>query len=119
LNLRERAAEDAKAILGDLDGAGTEFILSDKNNKYPIAGIYGDIGYLLNLSTGEVVEGRTIEAVFSLSTLAAKTTTEPERGWGFECTDLTGKKIRLYVVKYEPDRTIGIGRIKLAVNLNG
>jgi hypothetical protein len=119
MNLRDRAAEDAKAILGDLDGAGTEFVLSDKENKYPIVGVYGDIGYLLNLSTGEVIEGRTIEAAYSLSTLAEKTAAEPERGWGFECADLTGKKIKLYVVKYEPDRTIGIGRIKLAVNLNG
>jgi len=119
LNLRERAASDTANILGDLTGAASEFFLITKSGKYRLSGIYGDIGYLLNLSTGEAIEGRTIEATFSIASLAAQTDNEPERGWGFECVELSGKKIKLYVVKYEPDKTIGIGRIKLAVNLNG
>lgn len=116
MNLRERAAADAKKMLDDLSGAATKFIL---NGQYTIAGIYGDIGYLLNMSTGEAIEGRTIEAAYSLSTLAEKTEEEPQRGWSFECKDLSEKLLKLFIVKYEPDRTIGIGRLKLAVNLNG
>jgi hypothetical protein len=119
LNLRERAAFDAKNILGDTGGAASEFTLFSGDKEYPVSGVYGDIGYLLNLTTGEAIEGRTIEAAFSLLSLAEKTKDEPQKGWGFKCRDLTGKEIKLYVVKYEPDRTIGIGRIKLAVNLNG
>jgi hypothetical protein len=118
MNLRDRAAMDAKSILGNTNGAATEFILISNKTEYRVTGSYGDIGYLLNLATGEAVEGRTIEAAFSLLSLAEKTEKEPERGWGFKCFDLTGKEIKLYVVKYEPDRTIGIGRIKLAVNLD-
>ena len=119
MNLRERAAHDAKKILGDLNGAGTKFTLTTNNDNYPLTGSYGDIGYLLNIATGEAVEGRTIEAAFAISSLTAQTPDEPARGWGFECVDISGKKIKLYVVKYEPDKTIGVGRIKLAVNLNG
>jgi hypothetical protein len=119
MNLRERAANDAKNILGNASGAGTEFILIFNNVEYPVTGSYGDIGYLLNLATGEAVEGRTIEAAFSLLSLAEKTNEEPKKGWGFKCFDLTGREIKLFVVRYEPDRTIGIGRIKLAVNLDG
>jgi hypothetical protein len=114
MNLRERAAADAKSIL---DGAGTEFFLKHKNIEYPVSGVYGDIGYLLNMATGEAIEGRTIEASFSLLSLAEKTSEEPERGWGFRCIDLTGKEIKLFVIKYEPDKTIGVGRIKLGLNL--
>ena len=118
MNLNERAALDAKKILGDLNGAGREFTLMTNNASYALTGIYGDIGYLLNLTTGEAVEGRTIEAAYSIASLEAQTMDEPERGWGFECVDLSGKKQKLYVVKYEADRTIGVGRLKLAVNLN-
>jgi len=117
VNLRDRAAEDAKNILNDLGGAGTEFIFSNGNADYKISGVYGDIGYLLDMSTGTAVEGRTIEAVYSLATLAALTNEEPQKGWGFRCNDLSGRELKLFVVKYEPDRTIGVGRIKLAVKL--
>lgn len=117
MNLRERAAIDARKILGNLDGAGTEFTLTEEGAEYSLAGSIGDIGYLLNFATGEAIEGRTIEAAYSLLSLAEKTEKEPKRGWGFKCKDLFGKEINLFVVKYEPDKTIGIGRIKLAVNL--
>jgi len=117
LNLRERAAADAKKILGNLNGAGTEFTLTENGFEYPLIGSVGDIGYLLNLATGEAVEGRTIEAAFSLLALAEKTNKKPKRGWGFKCMDLTGKEIKLFVLRFEPDNTIGVGRIKLAVNL--
>jgi len=118
MNLRDRAALDAKKILGDTSGAASEFVLISGNAEYPVTGSYGDIGYLLNLATGEAVQGRTIEAAFSLLSLAEKTKEEPKRGWGFKCIDLTGNEIKLFVKKYEPDKTIGIGRIKLAVNLD-
>jgi len=118
VNIRERAARDAQNILNNSGGAGTGFYLKPVGEaEFFITGTYGDIGYLLNTETGEAVEGRTIEATVSLFSLAEKTNKEPQRGWGFRCKDLSGKDIDLYVVKYEPDRTIGIGRIKLAVKI--
>ena len=118
MNLRDRAARDAQKILGDTGGAGTEFFLTPPGEaELPLTGSFGDIGYLLNVATGEAIEGRTIEAAFSLISLAKKTQQEPKKGWGFRCNDKFGKEVKLFVVRYEPDRTIGVGRIKLAVNL--
>jgi hypothetical protein len=118
MNLRDRAADDSKEILGDISGAGTSFILYSRDGEqYPVVGSYGDIGYLLNPATGEAIQGRTIEAAYSMETLRLQTEREPEKGWRFSCFDLTGKETNLFIVRYEPDRTIGIARIKLAVNL--
>ncbi len=118
MNLRELAAADAQSILNDINGEGSRFFLKPPNKpEFPLTGSYGDIGYLLNTATGEAIEGRTIEASFSLASLFAASPTEPKKGWGFRYFSLTGKETKLFVAKYEPDRTIGIGRIKLAVNL--
>lgn len=118
MNVRELAAADAQSILNDINGAGSPFFLKPPNKpEIPLIGSYGDIGYLLNTTTGEAIEGRTIEASFSLASLFAANPAEPKKGWGFRCFSLTGKETKLFVSKYEPDRTIGIGRIKLAVNL--
>jgi hypothetical protein len=119
MNIRETAAADAKSILEDMNGAGTSFILIDREKtEYPMTGSYGDIGYLLNPATGEAIQGRTIQAAYCMASLEVYTSNEPERGWHFKVIDLSGKEIKLFIIKYEPDRTIGIGRITLAVNLN-
>ena len=119
MNLRETAAADVKSILEYINGAGTPFILIDRDKtEYPMTGSYGDIGYLLNPATGEAIQGRTIQAAFCMASLEAYTSNEPDRGWNFKIFDLSGKETKLFVIKYEPDRTIGIGRITLAVNLN-
>jgi hypothetical protein len=119
MNLRELAAADTNTILNDISGAGTPFILfSADGNPFPLVGSYGDIGYLINPSTGMAIQGRTIEAVYSISDLKRQTEIEPGRGWRFVCNDLAGKEINLFVVRYEPDRTMGLARIKLAVDMN-
>jgi hypothetical protein len=118
-SLRERAAADAKKILENRNGAGTPFVLVSKTNEeFQIVGSYGDIGYLLDTATGQAIQGRTIEAAYSMESLSAQTPLTPERGWRFKVLGLSGQPVELFVVKYEPDRTMGIGRLKLAVNLN-
>lgn len=119
MNVRERAAHDAKSILNDLGCAGTSFFLTSNTTgkEYQVAGSYGDIGYMINASTGQAVEGRTIEASFSLLSLAEKTEEEPQRGWEFRCIDISGKTIKLFITKFEPDRTIGVGRVQLGIKL--
>jgi hypothetical protein len=119
MNVRERAARDAKKILENTNGAGTPFILVSKERvEFPVAGSFGDIGYLLNPATGEAIQGRTIQAAYSMESLRAQTPMEPERGWRFKVTGLSGALTELFVTMYEPDRTIGIGRITLAVVLD-
>jgi hypothetical protein len=119
MNIRERAAADSKKILENMNGAGTPFVLVTKERQeFPIVGSFGDIGYLLNPATGEAIQGRTIQAAYSMESLRAQTPLEPERGWRFNVLGLSGELTELFVTMYEPDRTIGIGRITLAAVLN-
>ena len=118
MNVRELAASDAKSILEDTEeGQGTEFILISKSKEeFPVVGSYGDIGYLLNPATGEEIPGRTIQAAYSMETLRGKTQDVPEKGWRFKTLDLSGREINLFVTMYEPDNTIGVARIRLALS---
>jgi hypothetical protein len=116
MNIREIAEADLQESLEDTDGAGTSYILIDKDNQeYPVIGTFGDIGFLLNSETGLPVQGRTITAAYRISTLRQATEKTPEQGWRVRVIDLHGAEQTLHVTRYEPDRTIGIGRIKLAV----
>jgi hypothetical protein len=119
MTIRERAAADSQKILNDINGAATPFVLiaADDGQEYPMAGSYGDIGYLLDPATGTAVQGRTIEAAYSMANLREQTEREPGKGWRFVCTDLAGNEMTLFVVLYIPDRTIGLARLKLAVNM--
>jgi hypothetical protein len=119
MNIRERAAADSKKILENVNGAGTPFVLVTKERQeFSIIGSFDDIGYLLNPATGEAIQSRTIQAAYSMESLRAQTPLEPERGWRFKVLGLSGELMELFVTMYEPDRTIGIGRITLAVVLN-
>lgn len=116
--LRELAESDLAVTLENPDETGSSFIIIDtKGNEYPITGTFGDIGYLLDNETGLPIQGRTITAAYRIKTLAEKIPLTPSRGWTVKTTGLDGNEYTLHVVNYEPDRTIGIGRIKLAVNL--
>jgi hypothetical protein len=119
MTIRERAAADAQNILTDINGAATPFVLiaADDGQEYPISGSYGDIGYLIDPATGTAIQGRTIEAAYSMATLREQTKREPEKGWRFVCNDLEGNRTTLFVVLYVPDRTIGLARLKLAVDM--
>jgi hypothetical protein len=115
MGIRERAALDARKIMES--GAGTPFVLIDpEKREYPMKGIYGDIGYLLDQATGEAIQGRTIEAAYSIAALKAQTPDEPGEGWHCKANDLTGAEIKLGVKMYAPDRTVGVARLKMAVN---
>ena len=115
--MRELAESDLKETLEDAEGAGTPFTLIDFNeSEYPLTGSFGDIGYLLDNDTGLPVQGRTITAAYRIKSLLEKTPLPPERGWKLKTQGLDGVEYLLHVVNYEPDRSIGIGRIKLAVN---
>lgn len=116
MGIRELAEADLAATLEDTDGAGTPYTLIDKQGgEYPVIGTFGDIGYLLDPDTGASIQGRTITATYRLAALRQAAETTPEQGWKVRVTDLHGTVQILYVTRYEPDRTIGIGRLKLAV----
>jgi hypothetical protein len=115
MGLRELAESDLAETLEDVDGTGSPFVLIDpQGTEFELTGTFGDIGYLLDIETGFPVQGRTITAAYRIKSLAEKTGAIPGRGWRVRTKDLSGADYTLFVVGYEPDRTIGIGRIKLA-----
>ena len=117
MNIRELAEKDLSFTLENANVGGSCFVLSDKKgNHFNLTGAVGDIGYLLN-TDGVPVQGRTITVAYRLSSLAVYTKETPQKGWQVLLRDLSGAEYRLYVVRYEPDRTIGIGRLLLSVQL--
>jgi hypothetical protein len=110
------AENDLAQTLEDPD-SGTPYTLIDPSGvEFPVIGTFGDVGFLLNPDTGLPVEGRSITAAYRMKTLAELTADIPSKGWKAKARDLSGKEYVLYIVRYEPDRTMGIGRITLAVN---
>lgn len=115
MNVRELAESDLAETLEDADGAGSPFILIDANSReYHLTGTFGDIGYLLDNETGLPVQGRTITVTYRMKSLFEKTKYPPGQGWRVKVLDFNGAEYLLHVVNYEPDRSVGIGRLKLA-----
>jgi len=116
MNVRELAESDLADTLEDADGVGSPFVLIDDEKKeYHLTGTFGDIGYLLDTETGLPVQGRTITATYRMKSLFNYTNRPPGRNWQVKVKDLNDVEHLLNVVNYEPDRSVGIGRLKLAV----
>lgn len=115
MGLRGLAESDLAETLEDSAGAGSPFVLIDSQGaEFELTGTFGDIGYLLDIETGLPVQGRTITAAYRIKSLSAQTSAIPGKGWRLKTADLNGTEYTLFVVGHEPDRTIGIGRLKLA-----
>ncbi|MDR1587502.1 MAG: hypothetical protein LBS57_08615 [Treponema sp.] len=117
MGLRGLAESDLAETLEDAAGAGSPFVLIDpQGREFELTGTFWDIGYLLDMETGLPVQGRAIAATYRIKSLADKTAAFPGKGWRIRTRDLNGADYTLFVVGYEPDRTIGIGRLKLAAS---
>lgn len=119
MNLRELAENDLFFVLEDACSSGSRFVLQDaRGQSFDLIGQVGDVSYLLD-GDGAPVQGRMITVSYRISSLAALTAAVPKRGWRVVLKDLTGRVDTLFVVRYEPDRTLGIGRLTLAFNSAG
>jgi hypothetical protein len=120
VSLRSLAESDLGEILGDTEGAGTPFVLVDKGGvEYPVTGVFGDIGFLIDPSTGAPVQGRSIVAACRIRCLEEQGAGMPGRGWKVRAEDLSGKSLELWVHRNEPDRTIGLYRLTLGATKKG
>jgi hypothetical protein len=118
MGIRDEVASDLSEILESSDpaAAGTPYVFVDReNNEYPVMGAFGDIGYLLSPENGIPVQGRTITASYRMGLLRELTEKVPEQGWKVKICDSNGIEQVFHVSRYEPDRTLGIGRVKLMV----
>lgn len=120
MNLRQLAEQDLAVTLTDKDnGAAVDFtLLKPTGTGYLLSGSVGDIGYLVD-TEGNPIAGRTVTACYRLSDCltSAGEYVKPGRGWKVIYTDLSGHEWILYVIRFEPDRTIGIGRLILSLEL--
>jgi hypothetical protein len=116
--LSARASADLKRIIENENGIGTPYTLFDKGGQeYPLVGTFGDIGSLTDPVSGELIQGRTIEATCHLQTILAAAGKIPERGWKARVTGHDGKVLILFVQRNEADRTIGLCRLALGMKL--
>lgn len=120
MNLRQLAEQDLKVTLTDKDngGAVSFTLLKPTGTGYTLSGFVGDIGYLVD-TEGNPIAGRTVTACYRLSDCltSAGEYVKPGRGWRVIYTDLSGHEWILYIIRFEPDRTIGIGRLILSLEL--
>ena len=117
-NVRDLAAADARAIIEAENGAGSPIILINKKMEYPVMGTYSDIGSLVNPITGEAVQSRAIEAAIPMETIMALAGEAPTRKWKARITEADGKPATLFVNRVEADRTVGLFRLTLGLQLS-
>ena len=119
MNLRQLAEQDLAVTLTDKDNGGAvSFTISKPSGTgYTVNGFVGDIGYLLD-TEGNPIAGRTVTAIFRMSDLMANNEyMQPGRDWKVIYTDMSGHEWILKVARFEPDRTLGVGRLILSLNL--
>jgi hypothetical protein len=115
MNLRERAERDLIHTLEDPNGAGTPYTIIDPHgNHFSVVGAVGDISLLTDPTTGETIRSRTIVTTCGIKSLTAQTLAIPERGWKAIIDDTD-----LFIAGNDPDRTLGIYNITMALDLEG
>ncbi len=119
MGLRQLAEADLKVTLTDKNvGGAVDFtLLRPSGTGFTLSGFVGDIGYLVD-TEGNPIAGRTITACYRMSDFVSEGEyVKPGRGWRIVYTDMSGHEWILYVVRFEPDRTLGVGRLICALNL--
>lgn len=120
MGLRELARRDAFKTIEGKQAGNTIFSLSDKaGHSWEITGFVGDIGYSVD-TKGNRVAGRTVCASFLADRVKiGGKTVSPAPGWKLVYKNLDGVTQESNVVFAEPDRTIGIVRVFLSLDMSG
>lgn len=120
MNLRALAEQDLKHTLESTSfGSAQNIVLcSPSGTEYELNAIVDDIGYLLD-TDGNPIAGRSISVSIRMASLMSDNGTyiEPGRGWTCRYVDLSEKDWNLYVVRFAPDRSVGIGVMYLSLEL--
>lgn len=77
----------------------------------------GDIGYLLDVDGRDVATRTIVASYISSRVKVGEKTIEPKRGWRVTCFDLEGKEWKLFVSHALPDRTLGLTKLYLVLDL--
>lgn len=117
MNLRVLAESDLRATLEDVDhGFAWAIELRDPDGKkHGLAGLSGDIGAVIDPTTGMPVAGRAAHVSLRISSIKAAGFTELPRRvdldgnpWRVKFLDLAGDEHSFVVQDAKPDRTLGM-----------
>lgn len=119
MGLRELARRDALYTIEGAQAGNTVFTLADlSGHSWEITGFVGDIGYSVD-TNGNRIAGRTVCASFLSNRVQLNgEVITPCSNWRVTYTDLDGKRQEARVGFPEPDRTLGITRLFLVLDMD-
>ena len=118
MNVREQAESDLGWIMENSGEAGSPFVLIDPTGtEHNVVGVVGDIGLSIETETGEKIRSRSIVCSCRIKTVAAFGAGAPGRGWKARITDLQGNTVNAFVAGCDPDRTLGIYNLVIALDV--
>jgi hypothetical protein len=113
-NLRAISERYLEKTLENPKRFGTPYTLIDPQDAlHEVTGTVGDISVLLNPSTGETIQGRTITATCLMKRLPVP----PCRGWRAQLPELSGKIQELFIQGVAPDYTAGLYYFTMGLDL--
>lgn len=118
MGLRELAQHDAGYTIEGVQAGNNTFTLSDlEGHSWELTGFIGDIGYSID-TEGNRVAGRTVCASFLADRVKinGKVVT-PAQDWKVVWKDILDDKQSARVSFAEPDRTVGIVRLFLVLDM--
>ena len=118
MNLKELAKRDAALTIEGMQAGNTECILSDgSGNSWKVKMLLGDVGFTVD-SDGNKIAGRTCWATYLAERVQNSEGVEltPKEGWTLSWVDVSGEEVSGTVMFSEPDRTIGLKRIYIALD---
>lgn len=119
MNLQQLAESDLAITLEAMDVAGgcnLIFTTPDGIN-FEGFGVVNDIGFGFD-SLGNQIATRSICAMWRMSSFMSEGKyIEPSNGWKLTWENLLGEPETGYVTRFEPDRTLGIGRVYVNLDL--
>lgn len=118
MNIRALAEKDLRLTL-ECNGESTDIHFKNPEGKsYKVCGRVGDIGYGYD-TEGNTIATRVVQATWRLSSMMLNGKyLVPGRGWSCSWKDLSDKAWDAYVIRCEPDRTLGVGRVWLSFDLS-
>lgn len=119
MNLKELARMDAALTIEGEQAGNTDCTLSDNGgNEWRVKMLLGDVGFSVD-TDGNKVAGRTCWATYIADRVKNGEGVEltPKEGWTLSWVDVSGEEVSGTVMFSEPDRTIGLKRIFIALDL--
>lgn len=118
MNLRELAKRDAFHTVEGEQAGNTLCVLSDPaGEKWEVPMLLSDIGFSMD-TEGNTIAGRTCWATYIAERVQKDgALLTPRRGWRLDWRDIDGRDQKMFVIYAEPDRTVGLTRLFLAVQL--